>query len=103
MYTDNPVTTAEFAQRVGGCDLCFNPGDKFMYGASADVLGAVVEQVSGMRFGEFLQKEIFEPLGMTDTAFWVSAEKQNRLTKIYMTDYANWKVVEAPKTATISA
>lgn len=97
MYTDNPVTTAEFAQRIGGCDLCFNPGDKFMYGASADVLGAVVEQVSGMRFGEFLQKEIFEPLGMTDTAFWVPAEKQHRLTKIYMTDYANWKVVEAPK------
>ena len=53
MYTDDPVTTAEFAQRVGGCDLCFNPGDKFMYGASADVLGAVVEQVSGMLFGEF--------------------------------------------------
>lgn len=97
LYTDNPVTTAEFSERIGGCDLSFNPGDKFMYGASADILGAVVEQVSGMKFGEFLKKEIFEPLGMNDTGFYVPKEKQNRLTKIYMTDYQNWQVAEAPK------
>lgn len=97
MYTDNPVTTAEFSRRIGGCDLSFNPGEKFMYGASADILGAVVEQVSGMHFGEFLKKEIFDPLGMEDTGFYVPKEKQHRLSKIYSTDYANWCVVEAPK------
>lgn len=97
MYTDDPVTTAEFSRRIGGCDLCFNPGEKFMYGASADILGAVVEQVSGMRFGEFLKKEIFQPLGMADTDFYVPKEKQHRLTKIYSTDYANWRLTEATK------
>lgn len=96
LYSDDPVTTAEFTMRIGGCDLCFNPGDKFMYGASADVLGGIVEQVSGMKFGEFLKKEIFEPLGMNDTGFWVRSENQHRLTKIYETDYANWRVAEVP-------
>ena len=99
MNTDNPMTTAEFSRRIGECDLCFSPGDRFMYGASADILGALVEQVSGMSFGEFLKKELFEPLEMSDTGFWVPEEKRHRLARIYMTDYAAWQVVPAPQNA----
>ena len=47
-----------------------------MYGTSADILGAVVEKVTDMRFGEFLRKEIFDPLGMEDTGFYVPQEKR---------------------------
>ena len=46
---------------------------------SADILGAVIEVVSGKRFGEFLKERIFEPLGMVDTGFFVPPEKQSRL------------------------
>lgn len=94
LHGDNPMTTAEFSKRIGACDLCFEPGERFMYGSSADILGAVVEQVSGMKFGEFMEKEIFEPLGMKDTGFYVKPENFSRLAKVYKTDYANWCVEE---------
>ena len=79
----NPLSTLEFMNRLGQIPLAFQPGEKWQYGLSADVLGAIIEVVSGMRFGEFLAKRIFEPLGMKDTAFYVPAEKQNRLAKVY--------------------
>ncbi len=75
--------TIELANRLGGCGLEFQPGETFMYGTSADILGAVAEAVSGMSFGDFLEKEFFEPLGMKDTAFYVPDEKLSRLAKVY--------------------
>ncbi|MDD6616048.1 MAG: serine hydrolase, partial [Lachnospiraceae bacterium] len=83
LYGDNPMTTIEFANAVGELPLAFDPGSSWNYGLSADILGAVVEIASGMRLGDFMQKEIFEPLGMKDTAFWVPEEKQHRLAKSY--------------------
>lgn len=83
LYGDDPMTTMELAERIADCGLAFHPGEKWMYGSSADILGAVIEKVSGMPFGEFLRKEIFEPLGMTDTGFYVPREKQHRLAETY--------------------
>lgn len=83
IFGDNPMTTREWAQKIGACALAFQPGEKWMYGASADVLGAVIESVAGMSLREFMRKEIFEPLGMTDTDFYVPGEKSARLTQIY--------------------
>ncbi|MCM1415938.1 MAG: beta-lactamase family protein [bacterium] len=85
LYTEQAMTTQEAANALAGCALAFEPGSSWEYGTSADVLGAVIEVVSGMKFGEFLDKEIFQPLGMKDTAFWVSEEKQNRLAAAYET------------------
>ena len=82
---DNPMTTQELANALGKCSLAFEPGSSWNYGTSADILGAVIEVVSGMTLGEFMKKEIFEPLGMKDTAFWVPEEKQGRLAKAYET------------------
>ena len=81
----NAVTTLEFADYLGGIPLAFDPDSSWKYGLSADILGAVVEVVSGMRYGEFLRKNLFEPLGMKDTGFWVPEEKQPRLAKAYET------------------
>lgn len=78
-----PLSTREFALEMGRCPLAFSPGERWMYGSSADVLGAVVEEVSGMSFGDFLKKEIFDPLGMTDTAFYVPEEKLSCLVQVY--------------------
>lgn len=83
MYSGNPMTTMEFAQKLGCGRLAFQPGEGWRYGTSADLLGAVVEAASGMRFGEFLKKEFFEPLRMHDTDFRVEASKRDRLTKVY--------------------
>lgn len=81
--SDKPVTTAEFSEMMSKVDLCFEPGERFMYGASADVIGALIERVTGMKFSEFLHRNFFEPLEMADTAFYVPEEKQSRLAKVY--------------------
>lgn len=86
LYGENPVTTREFSEMMAKTDLCFEPGEQFLYGTSADIAGALVERVSGKKFSEFLADEFFKPLGMKDTAFYVPSEKQHRLSKAY--DYA---------------
>lgn len=83
LYSENPMTTLEFASKLGEGRLAFQPGAGWRYGTSADVLGAVVEAASGMSFGEFLRKEFFEPLGMEDTDFRIPEEKRDRLAKAY--------------------
>ena len=77
------MTTLEVAKRIAKCPLCFEPGKLWMYGASADVLGAVIEVVSGMRLSTFMEENLFAPLGMNDTAFYVPAEKRERLAVCY--------------------
>jgi CubicO group peptidase (beta-lactamase class C family) len=83
LATNSPITTMELANRIGGCGLLFQPGEWFRYGTSADVAGAVIEAVTGKRLGEFLREEIFEPLHMHDTGFYVPENKRNRLAKTY--------------------
>lgn len=83
LYREDALTTQEIANRLGLIPLQFQPGESFQYGTSADVLGAVIEVISGQSFGEFLKQEFFEPLDMKDTAFYVPKEKQERLAKVY--------------------
>lgn len=83
LYGDNPMSTMELALRLAKCGLSFHPGDKWLYGTSADVLGAVIEKITDMPYGDFLKKEIFEPLGMNDTDFYVPEEKRGRLADVY--------------------
>ncbi len=77
------LSTYELANRIGQIPLAFQPGTAWQYGLSADIMGAVIEVVTGKRFGDFLREEIFEPLGMKDTGFWVPPEKQKRLAAVY--------------------
>lgn len=63
--------------------LDFDPGTHWKYGMSHDVLAALIEVLSGQTFGEFLEKEIFEPLGMTDTSFRIEEDKRDRLCIMY--------------------
>jgi CubicO group peptidase (beta-lactamase class C family) len=86
LFTENALSTIEIANKLGKCPLSFHPGESWAYGASADVLAAVIEIVSGMKYGEFLKKEIIEPLRMKDTAFYVPIEKKERLANTYMAD-----------------
>lgn len=85
LYSDHPMTTNEFANRLGKGRLAFQPGEHFAYGTSADVMGAILEVVTGMSLGEFYKKEFFEPLGMEDTGFSVPPQKRERLAQVYET------------------
>ena len=75
---------AQMMDKLATLPLSFHPGTQWEYSVASDVLGRVVEIVSGQSFGEFLKQRIFNPLGMIDTDFWVPAEKQPRLCNLYV-------------------
>ena len=97
MSADNPVgrlyveaglarrdyDLAEFARRLAELPLLFEPGSRWHYSAATDVCGYLVEVLSGRPFEEYLRTELFEPLGMADTAFQVPAPARDRVPAIY--------------------
>ena len=78
-----PWDTMTLANEIGRQPLAFQPNERWMYGTSADIVGAVIEAVTGTKFGDFLRTEIFEPLGMNDTDFYCPEEKLNRFSEMY--------------------
>lgn len=76
-------TIAESVERLAKQPLLFNPGERWEYSLGVDVLGRLVEVVSGMPFDEFLRTRIFEPLAMKDTYFFVPDNKLDRLATAY--------------------
>ena len=69
--------------RLADLPLKFSPGDHWNYGLSTDVCGYLVQEISGQRFDEYLEKHIFEPLEMVDSGFHVPVEKHHRLAANY--------------------
>jgi CubicO group peptidase (beta-lactamase class C family) len=69
--------------RLADLPLAFQPGSAWNYSVSIDVLGALVEVISGLPFDQFLAQRLFAPLGMTDTAFYLPPAKQGRLAAVY--------------------
>ncbi len=76
-------TLVDMVEKLGKIPLVHEPGERWTYSVSTDVLGYFVEVVSGMPFEEFLQTRIFGPLGMVDTAFSVPSEKVDRFAALY--------------------
>ncbi|MCY3742607.1 MAG: serine hydrolase [Candidatus Poribacteria bacterium] len=74
---------ANMIQKLGDIPLIHQPGDAWKYGMSTDVLGYLVQIVSGMPFETFLKTRIFNPLGMNDTGFSVKVENADRYSKVY--------------------
>lgn len=85
---DRDSTLAEKIEKLSNIPLVFEPGKRWKYGVSTDVLGYLVEVVSEMPFEVFLQKKIFKPLGMTDTGFSVPSSKVERFAMIYRSTQA---------------
>ena len=83
VWPSGGLDLAEFSRQLAKEPLLAQPGQKWIYGASNDVLGRLVEVVSGMPFEQFLQERIFNPLGMNDTAFWVTPENKDRFVTLY--------------------
>lgn len=76
-------TIADSVRRLASVPLLFSPGERFEYSLSIDVLGRLVEVLSGMPLDEFFRTRIFEPLDMRDTCFYVSAQQLPRLATVY--------------------
>ncbi len=68
---------------LGKLPLLHDPGERFTYGLNSDVLGYLVEVISGMTFNDFLNERLFSPLGMEDACFYLPDEKVNRLVPVY--------------------
>ena len=73
-------------KKLGKLPLAFQPGERFQYGLNTDLLGCLIEIISGQTLDEFFRKNIFEPLGMTDSYFNVPAAKADRLAAVYTED-----------------
>ncbi len=73
--------------------LTHQPGTAWNYGVSTDIIGFLVEKLSGKKLGEYMQETIFRPLGMKDTDFYVPADKVDRLTQIYTADKTGQTIV----------
>jgi CubicO group peptidase (beta-lactamase class C family) len=88
-------TLAEVVRRLGDVPLCFQPGTRWNYGVSTDVLGRLVEVIAGKPFEDVLRERIFEPLGMNDTFFGVPDDKLDRFCALYTkTDENPLKLIE---------
>jgi CubicO group peptidase (beta-lactamase class C family) len=81
--SDSADTMEGFLDKLAKVPLLYQPGERWMYSLSTDICGALVEIISGKPFAEYLQEEIFGPLGMTDTSFFVAPDKIDRFCANY--------------------
>src|SRR5205085_1254718 len=87
MYRDAGIgardeTTAQMVEKLARLPLMYQPGTVWEYGRSIDVLGRILELVSGMPLSELLAQRVFRPLGMPDTGFWVRPDQQHRIADV---------------------
>jgi CubicO group peptidase (beta-lactamase class C family) len=98
-HRDEPVRAT--VDRMASLPMDAQPGEKYVYGYNTDILGAVVEAVSGLTLEAFLRSQVFEPLGMRDTHFYVPRDKAGRLVTVY--SVAPGGLVRAPDGAGMQA
>ncbi len=85
-FSTQTITIEQTMRKLAALPLMHEPGERYTYGLNTDMLGYLVEVVSGMRFGDFLQKRVFDPLGMNDTGFYVKKGQESRLMIQYTDD-----------------
>ena len=90
LFTTQEITIADNIKKLATLPLHHNPGEKFTYSESYDVLGYFIEIVSGEPFDVYLQNHIFEPLEMNNTAFYLPKSKENRLVAVQTKEDGKW-------------
>ena len=83
---DKPVPIGDVIKKLAALPFDAQPGEKYIYGFNTDILGYLVECVSGLNLAEFIDKKIAGPLGMTDTHFFLPADKRSRFSSVYGAD-----------------
>ncbi|RYZ87382.1 MAG: class A beta-lactamase-related serine hydrolase [Proteobacteria bacterium] len=89
------IIIGDAMRKLGSLPLMHQPGDEWTYGLNTDLLGYLVEVVSGKSLAEFFRQRIFEPLGMKDTYFYLPKEKYDRLATLYTED-SSQHIIKAP-------
>lgn len=87
-------TIAAKMKILGGLPLKHHPGEQYTYGLNNDVLGYLVEVLSGISFDQFLRTRIFQPIGMNDTYFYLPAEKHNRLVGLHQSKNGRYSPIK---------
>jgi CubicO group peptidase (beta-lactamase class C family) len=90
LFTTDNITIGESVKRLSKLPLHHEPGAKFTYSEGLDVLGYLIEIVSGMPFDQFLKTRIFDPLGMNDTRFYLSDAQASRLVTVHTRKDNKW-------------
>jgi CubicO group peptidase (beta-lactamase class C family) len=95
----------EWIQRLANLPMVYQPGSEWMYNTSADLLGVAISRATGKSLPDLLNELIFVPLGMSDTAFHVSPNDENRFTSLYARDHetATLRELEAPSNSPFNA
>lgn len=90
LFTTDNISIEESVRKLAKLPLHHEPGEKFTYSEGLDVLGYLVEKVSGKKFDVFLKERIFEPLGMNDTYFYIPENKAKRLVQVQQKTDNGW-------------
>src|SRR5262249_10213166 len=83
----------EMMRKIAGIPLLYEPGTKWSYSVAVDIQGYVVQKLSGQKFGDYLKEHVTGPIGMTDTAFYVTPDRKARFTEVYHWDREQNKLV----------
>jgi CubicO group peptidase (beta-lactamase class C family) len=95
-YADRDEPMAALVERMATLPLDAQPGERFVYGHSIDILGVVVEKISGLTLGQFLRSRLFDPLQMHDTHFFVPPDQAHRLAAVYAAEPAGLRRANGP-------
>ena len=95
--TGGKCQTLDVIRALASDPLSFEPGTDYLYGMSLDVVGGLIELVSGVRLSDYMQENIFEPLGMYNTSFGLTESKLARIATQYRYDEKNKAPIEVPK------
>src|SRR5690606_1637654 len=83
LRAEGNYTLEQFTKKVAQAPLLFEPGSNWAYGLGHDILARLIEVVSGMSIEQFLQQELFQPLGMNDTGYTFSGDQEERMVTLY--------------------
>ncbi len=89
-WTAEEKILADNMRKLAELPLHFHPGERYKYSEGLDVLGYMIEILSGMSFSEFLHRRLFQPLGMNDTYFYLPEEKAHRMVTVHRPENGKW-------------
>jgi CubicO group peptidase (beta-lactamase class C family) len=93
IFTAEPVLLEDNIKRLAKMPLHFNPGENYKYSEGLDVLGYLIEKISGQPLDVFFKERIFKPLGMDDTYFYLPQDKANRLVSVQTKKDDKWSIL----------
>ncbi len=95
-FEDAEMTLEDFAAGLSELPLLFSPGTRWSYSVATDVLGCIIEVISGKRLDQYFADEILAPLGMVDTAFTIARDKVERFAANYERDGDGFRLIDQP-------